>query len=68
VSVPIVFYNVPGRTGSNIDARTQRRLAEHGNISGVKEASGSLGQIMEVIRDRPKASRSCRGTTRSRWP
>jgi 4-hydroxy-tetrahydrodipicolinate synthase len=54
VSVPIVFYNVPGRTGSNIDARTQRRLAEHGNISGVKEASGSLGQIMEVIRDRPE--------------
>jgi 4-hydroxy-tetrahydrodipicolinate synthase len=54
VSVPIVFYNVPGRTGSNIDARTQRRLAEHGNIAGVKEASGSLGQIMEVIRDRPE--------------
>ena len=54
VSVPIVFYNVPGRTGSNIDARTQRRLAGHGNISAVKEASGSLGQIMEIIRDRPE--------------
>jgi len=54
VTVPVVFYNVPGRTGSNIDARTQRRLAGHGNVGGVKEASGNLGQIMEVLRDRPE--------------
>ncbi len=52
--VPIVFYNVPGRTGSNIDAKTQLRLAQHPNICGVKEASGNLGQIMEVIRDAPQ--------------
>jgi 4-hydroxy-tetrahydrodipicolinate synthase len=51
--LPIVFYNVPGRTGSNIDAKTQLRLAQHANITGVKEASGNLGQIMEVIRDAP---------------
>lgn len=51
--VPVVVYNVPGRTGSNIDAKTQLRLAEHANIAGVKEASGSLGQVMELLRDRP---------------
>lgn len=54
VSVPVVVYNVPGRTGSNIDAMTQRRLAGHGNITAVKEASGNLGQISEVLRDRPE--------------
>jgi 4-hydroxy-tetrahydrodipicolinate synthase len=53
-TVPIVVYNVPGRTGSNIDAKTLLRLAGHGNIRGVKEASGSLGQIMEILRDRPE--------------
>jgi len=51
--VPVVFYNVPGRTGSNIDARTQLRLAGHPNIAAVKEASGNLGQVMEILRDRP---------------
>jgi 4-hydroxy-tetrahydrodipicolinate synthase len=53
VGVPVIVYNVPGRTGSNIDAKTQRRLAGHGNIKAVKEASGNLGQVMEVLRDRP---------------
>jgi 4-hydroxy-tetrahydrodipicolinate synthase len=51
--VPVVIYNVPGRTGSNIDAATQRRLAAHPNVAGVKEASGNLGQMMEILRDRP---------------
>jgi len=53
VNVPVVVYNVPGRTGSNIDVKTLLRLAGHGNIRAVKEASGSLGQIMEILRDRP---------------
>jgi 4-hydroxy-tetrahydrodipicolinate synthase len=52
--VPVVVYNVPGRTGSNIDAKTQLRLAEHPNIAAVKEASGSLGQVMDILRDRPE--------------
>jgi len=52
-TVPVVVYNVPGRTGSNIDTKTLLRLAAHGNISAVKEASGSIGQIMEILRDRP---------------
>ena len=55
VAIPIVVYNVPGRTGSNIDVRTQLRLAAHPNITAVKEASGNLGQVMEILRDRPPA-------------
>jgi len=51
--VPVVVYNVPGRTGSNIDAHTLVRLAGHPNIAAVKEASGNVGQVMELLRDRP---------------
>lgn len=51
--VPIVVYNVPGRTGSNVLAETTLALAEHPNICGVKEASGDLGQIDEILRNRP---------------
>ncbi len=51
--VPVVVYNVPGRTGSNIDAKTLLRLATHANIVAVKEASGNLGQVAEILRDRP---------------
>jgi 4-hydroxy-tetrahydrodipicolinate synthase len=53
VDLPIVIYNVPGRTSSNIEAATTLRLAEVENIVGVKEASGSLTQIDEIIRHRP---------------
>jgi 4-hydroxy-tetrahydrodipicolinate synthase len=51
--LPIVVYNVPGRTGSNIESRTTLALAELPNIIGVKEASGNLTQITEVLRERP---------------
>ena len=53
VSTPIVVYNVPGRTGSNVEAATTLELAEHDNIVAVKEASGNLTQIGEIIRHRP---------------
>jgi 4-hydroxy-tetrahydrodipicolinate synthase len=53
VDTPVIVYNVPGRTGSNIEARTTLALAEIPSIVAVKEASGNLGQIMEIIRDRP---------------
>jgi 4-hydroxy-tetrahydrodipicolinate synthase len=53
VDLPIVLYNVPGRTASNVEAATTLRLAEVENIVGVKEASGSLAQIDEIIRNRP---------------
>lgn len=52
-SVPVVVYNVPGRTGSNIDLPTLLRIAEHANVTAVKEASGNLPQVMQLLRDRP---------------
>ena len=55
VDTPIVVYNVPGRTGSNIEAATTLELAEHQNIVAVKEASGNLAQVSEIIRHRPSA-------------
>jgi len=51
--LPVFVYNVPGRTGSNITAETTLRLAEVPNIAGIKEASGDLSQIMEILRCRP---------------
>ena len=51
---PVVVYNVPGRTGSNIETRTLLRIAEHENVVAVKEASGSLAQVMDILRDRPR--------------
>jgi 4-hydroxy-tetrahydrodipicolinate synthase len=52
--VPVIIYNVPGRTGSNISAETTVKLAhECRNIIATKEASGNLDQIMAILRDRP---------------
>lgn len=51
--VPVVLYNVPGRVGVNLQAATTLQLAEHPNIVAVKEASGNLQQIMEILRDKP---------------
>jgi len=50
---PVVLYNVPGRTSVNMDAATTLRLAGRPGIAAVKEASGNLGQIMEIIKGRP---------------
>jgi 4-hydroxy-tetrahydrodipicolinate synthase len=50
VPVPIIIYNIPGRTGTNMLTETLARLAEIPNIVGVKEASGSLKQMSDVIR------------------
>lgn len=52
--LPIVVYNVPSRTGANVDADTFLRLAEHPRVVGVKEASGNLDQIARICRDRPR--------------
>jgi 4-hydroxy-tetrahydrodipicolinate synthase len=48
VDKPIILYNVPGRTGTNIEPSTLARLAEVPNVAGVKEASGNIGQMAEV--------------------
>jgi 4-hydroxy-tetrahydrodipicolinate synthase len=51
--LPIVVYNVPGRTGSNVEAATTLELAKHPRIAAVKEASGNLAQITDVIVGNP---------------
>jgi 4-hydroxy-tetrahydrodipicolinate synthase len=52
--LPIVVYNVPGRTGANVEADTFLRLAEHPRVMAVKEASGNIEQIAVICRDRPR--------------
>ena len=52
--LPVVVYNVPGRTGTNVDADTFLRLAQHPRVVAVKEASGNLEQIARICRDRPR--------------
>lgn len=51
--LPLILYNVPGRTGSNMTVDTTLELARQKNIIGIKEASGNPEQIMSIIRDRP---------------
>ena len=52
--LPLILYNVPGRTGSNIESATTIRLAENcPNIVGIKEASGNFNQYSEIMRDKP---------------
>ncbi len=52
--LPIVVYNVPGRTGANVDADTFLRLAQHPRVIAVKEASANIEQIAVICRDRPR--------------
>lgn len=51
--LPVILYNVPGRTGSNMTAATQLELASHPNVVATKEASGNMEQIMEIIMNKP---------------
>lgn len=53
VSLPIILYNIPSRTGRNMDAATTLRLAEIKNIVAIKEASGDLDQATAIIREAP---------------
>lgn len=52
--VPVILYNVPGRTASNITAETTLRLAAHKNIFAIKEASGNIEQCMKIAKAMPK--------------
>src|ERR1035437_5008768 len=56
-SLPILVYNVPGRTGSNVEPRTLVRLSEIPNILGVKEASGNVAQGDEILKLVPERFR-----------
>jgi 4-hydroxy-tetrahydrodipicolinate synthase len=53
VDLPLVVYNIAGRTGKNIDNATMLELAKHRNITAVKEASGDFAQIMDLIAQKP---------------
>jgi 4-hydroxy-tetrahydrodipicolinate synthase len=52
--IPVILYNVPGRTSSNMSAQTTLRLALHKNIIGIKEASGNMEQCLEIAKYMPK--------------
>jgi 4-hydroxy-tetrahydrodipicolinate synthase len=54
VELPILLYNIPSRTGVNLEPATVLRLAEIPNIIGIKESSGNLGQITELIAQAPR--------------
>lgn len=54
VDIPIILYNVPSRTGVNIEPLTVQRLSKHKNIRAVKEASGDISQVAEIARLMPK--------------
>ena len=67
--VPVVMYNVPGRTGVNMTAETTLTLAhECPNIIGIKEASGNLQQVMEILRNRPAGFRVISGDDALTYP
>ena len=51
--LPVLVYNIPGRTGKNIENDTMLRMAEHPKIVGVKEASGSMPQVMDLAARKP---------------
>ncbi|KPV39842.1 4-hydroxy-tetrahydrodipicolinate synthase [Alicyclobacillus ferrooxydans] len=53
VNIPVMLYNVPGRTGVNIDVSTILRLADIPNVTAVKEASGSMNQILQLAAKKP---------------
>lgn len=53
-TVPVILYNVPGRTASNLTADTTLRLSQLDNVIGIKEASGNLEQCMKIAKEKPK--------------
>lgn len=54
VDLPMVVYNIPGRTGKNIENPVMLKLAQYKNIVAVKEASGNISQMMDLIANKPK--------------
>lgn len=55
VEMPILLYNIPGRTGANLEPATVLRLAELPNVIGIKESSGNLTQITELLTTAPRS-------------
>src|SRR5260370_19782708 len=65
VSLPVILYSVPGRTGVSIEPATVRRLADVANIVGIKEASGNVSQMAAILNrsEERRVGKECR----SRW-
>jgi 4-hydroxy-tetrahydrodipicolinate synthase len=61
VDVPVFVYNVPGRTGASLAPPTVSRLTAHGNIRGIKEASGDVTRVAEILENRPEGFRVLSG-------
>jgi len=55
VDLPVLLYNIPGRTGANLEPATVLRLAELPNVIGIKESSGNLAQITELLTTAPRS-------------
>jgi 4-hydroxy-tetrahydrodipicolinate synthase len=55
VDLPVLLYNIPGRTGANLEPATALRLAELKNVVGIKESSGNIAQITELITTAPRS-------------
>lgn len=68
VPIPVIVYNVPGRTGTNVLPETALRLAGIQNIVGIKEASGNLLQVAEMLTGRPKGFRVLSGDDNLAFP
>lgn len=66
--VPVVIYNVPGRTGCNLDAETTLELAELDGIAAVKEASADMAQCMQILRHSPDGFSLLSGEDSLTWP
>lgn len=61
VQIPVFLYNVPSRTGTNLEPSTVARLAAHGNVRGIKEASGNLSRVNAILEQRPEGFRVLSG-------
>jgi 4-hydroxy-tetrahydrodipicolinate synthase len=68
VDLPMVVYNIPGRSSKNIENPVMLRLAEHENIVAVKEASGSIPQMMDLIARKPKGFNVLSGDDNMSFP
>ncbi len=68
IDIPIIIYNIPGRTASNINAATMTKLASIPGIGGVKEASGDIGQVMSIIAKAPKGFSVLAGDDSTTFP
>ena len=53
VQIPVFLYNIPARTGVNLSVETVSRLAQAGNIAGIKDSSGNFDQILQYIEATP---------------